>query len=72
MNFRVDPGRQAMILWSALHGMIQFKKLEKTILAEENHQSLYLEAVERFLERLRKRQYSGIYKASESFIIFSR
>ena len=46
----VDPRRQAIILWSTLHGMIQFKKLEKTILAKENHQSLYLEAVERFLD----------------------
>lgn len=46
----VDPRRQAIILWSTLHGMIQFKKLGKTILAKENHQSLYLEAVERFLD----------------------
>ena len=46
----VDPRRQAIILWSTLHGMIQFKKLENTILNKENHQSLYLEAVERFLD----------------------
>ena len=46
----VDPRRQAIILWSTLHGMIQFKKLENTILDKENHQSLYLEAVERFLD----------------------
>jgi AcrR family transcriptional regulator len=46
----VDPRRQAIILWSTLHGMIQFKKLGKTILAKENHQSLYSEAVERFLD----------------------
>jgi len=50
----VDPRRQAIILWSTLHGMIQFKKLEKTILAKENHQSLYLEAVERFLDGQRR------------------
>ena len=49
----VDPRRQAIILWSTLHGMIQFKKLENTILAKENHQSLYLEAVERFLDGVR-------------------
>jgi AcrR family transcriptional regulator len=49
----VDPRRQAIILWSTLHGMIQFKKLENTILDKENHQSLYLEAVERFLDGVR-------------------
>ena len=49
----VDPRRQAIILWSTLHGMIQFKKLENTILAKENHQFLYLEAVERFLDGVR-------------------
>ena len=46
----VDPRRQAIILWSTLHGMIQFKKLENTILSKESHHSLYLEAVERFLD----------------------
>jgi AcrR family transcriptional regulator len=49
----MDPRRQAIILWSTLHGMIQFKKLENTILAKETHQSLYLEAVERFLDGVR-------------------
>lgn len=49
-----DPRRQAVILWGTLHGILQFKKLEKTILARENHQSLYLEAVERFLEGQRR------------------
>jgi AcrR family transcriptional regulator len=49
----VDPRRQAIILWSAFHGMIQLKKLEKTILAKDNHQSLYSEAVARFLDGLR-------------------
>jgi len=49
----VDPGRQAIILWSACHGMIQLKKLEKTILPKDSHQSLYCDVVERFLEGLR-------------------
>ncbi|MDD5169474.1 MAG: TetR/AcrR family transcriptional regulator [Syntrophales bacterium] len=52
---KVDPRRQAFILWSAFHGMILLKKLEKTILAKENHQSLYSEAVDRFLDGLRIR-----------------
>jgi AcrR family transcriptional regulator len=54
----VDPRRQALILWSAFHGMIQLKKLERTILAKDNYQSLYLEAVERFLDGLCIRQAS--------------
>lgn len=49
----VDPGRQAIILWSACHGMIQLKKLENTILAHDSHQSLYCDVVERFLDGLR-------------------
>lgn len=51
---RADPRREAIIFWSAFHGMIQLKKLEKTILARESHQSLYHELVERFLDGLRK------------------
>jgi TetR/AcrR family transcriptional regulator len=50
-----DPRRQAIILWSTLHGIIQMKKLEKTILADINYQSLYAEAVEQFIDGLRKR-----------------
>ncbi len=57
----MDPRRQAIILWSTLHGMIQFKKLEKTILDKENHQSLYLEAVERFLDGQHKSQTAVIF-----------
>jgi AcrR family transcriptional regulator len=49
-----DPRRQAIIFWSAFHGMIQLKKLEKTILARDNHQSLYRELVERFLDGMRQ------------------
>jgi TetR/AcrR family transcriptional regulator len=49
----VDPRRQAIILWSAFNGMIQLKKLEKTILAADEYQSLYTEALDRFLDGLR-------------------
>ena len=49
----VDPRRQAIILWSAFHGMIQLKKLEKTILAKDEYQSLYMETLDRFLDGLR-------------------
>jgi TetR/AcrR family transcriptional regulator len=51
----VKPKRQAIILWGTLLGLIQFKKLEKTSLSNENHQSIYLEATEQFIDGLRKR-----------------
>jgi len=49
----VDPRRQAIILWSAFNGVIQLKKLEKTILAQDEYHSLYTEALDRFLDGLR-------------------
>lgn len=48
----VDPRHQAIILWSAFNGMIQLKKLQKTILAKDEYQSLYMEIVDRFLDGL--------------------
>jgi TetR/AcrR family transcriptional regulator len=48
----VDPRRQAIILWSAFNGMIQLKKLQKTILAKDEYQLLYMEIVDRFLDGL--------------------
>jgi len=55
----VDPRRQAIILWGTLHGMLHFKKLERTILADVDHESLYTEAVERFIDGLCLHQGSG-------------
>lgn len=50
----VDPKKQTVILWSTMYGLIQLKKLEKTVLAQEDHRALFLEAVEQFLEGLWK------------------
>lgn len=50
---KVDPRRQAIILWSTFNGVIQIKKLEKTILGKGEHHSLYMEALEHFLSGLR-------------------
>jgi hypothetical protein len=49
----VDPRRQAIILWSAFNGIIQLKKFKKTILAKNEYQSLYVEALDRYLDGLR-------------------
>ena len=55
-NFKeVDPRRQAIILWSAFNGVIQLKKLEKTILIKDEYKSLYAEMLDRFLDGLRLR-----------------
>ncbi|MDD3250084.1 MAG: hypothetical protein PHF23_06950 [Smithellaceae bacterium] len=35
------------------NGVIQIKKLEKTILGKDEHHSLYMEALEHFLSGLR-------------------
>lgn len=50
---KVDPRRQAIILWSTFNGVIQLKKLKKTILVKDEYQSLYQEALDRFLDGLR-------------------
>jgi AcrR family transcriptional regulator len=34
---KMDPEKHAVSLWAALHGLIHFKKLEKTMLATENY-----------------------------------
>jgi len=49
----VDPRRQAIILWSTFNGIIQLKKFKKTILAKNEYQSLYIEALDRYLDGLR-------------------
>jgi len=49
----VDPKRQAIILWGAFNGMIQLRKLQKTILARNEYHSLYSEIADRFLDGLR-------------------
>lgn len=50
----VDPRRQAIILWGVFNGVIQLKKLENTILSKDEYQSLYKEALDRFLDGLRR------------------
>ncbi|HPC87005.1 MAG TPA: TetR/AcrR family transcriptional regulator [Smithellaceae bacterium] len=50
---KVDPRRQAIILWATFNGMIQLKKLEKTILGKNEFRSLYFESLDHFLSGLR-------------------
>jgi len=50
----LDSRRQAIILWSAFNGIIHLKKTGKDHLVKNEYKSIYLEAVERFLDSLRK------------------
>ncbi len=52
----VDPRTQAIILWGTLHGMLHFRKLQRTILADVDHETVYMEAVEHFINGLRRPQ----------------
>ncbi len=36
-----DPRKYSIMFWGTLHGLIQFKKLEETVLEDERHEQLY-------------------------------
>jgi AcrR family transcriptional regulator len=48
--------REAAVLWATLHGLIQQRKIQATVLRGEDPVVLYEYAVERFIQALRKRQ----------------
>ena len=48
----VNPRRAAIALWGALHGLIQFKKLQDTILRDVNHQALIEDTIQAYLAGL--------------------
>lgn len=50
---KVNPRRSSIMLWGTQHGLIQFKKMETTLLQGENHKALYSFAVEQFIEGLK-------------------
>lgn len=52
----VDARRRAVTLWAAVHGLIQFKKFENTILMGENHAQMVTDAVDRLIDDLRTEQ----------------
>jgi hypothetical protein len=49
----VDPRRYALILWALLHGLIQFKKLQHTVLKGQNHQQMVGYAIDQFIGNLK-------------------
>ena len=37
------------MFWGTIHGLLQFKKLENTVLGNENHEQLYNYSVEKLI-----------------------
>jgi AcrR family transcriptional regulator len=52
---KVNTLKHALCLWGTLHGLIQFNKLEKTILRNEKYRDLISYAVDCFLDGVQKR-----------------
>ena len=48
----VDSRKFALAFWGALYGLIQFRKLENTVLTGEDHRAVFDYAVEQFIARL--------------------
>ncbi|MBP7736365.1 MAG: TetR/AcrR family transcriptional regulator [Spirochaetes bacterium] len=49
---KVNARRHTIWLWGMLHGLIQFRKMEKTILQKESYTSLVQYALENYLKTL--------------------
>jgi hypothetical protein len=43
---KTDPSKFAIAFWGMIHGLIQFRKLETTLLENQTHQRLYMYAVD--------------------------
>jgi TetR/AcrR family transcriptional regulator len=53
-DFRsVDPGKYATMFWAALYGLIQFKKLEQTVLEGHDHRSIFDYTVDQLIDGLK-------------------
>lgn len=47
---REDPKKFSFMFWGMIHGLIQFKKLESTLLENQNHYDLFLYSVEKLIQ----------------------
>jgi len=49
-RFRVvDVRRHALLFWVILHGLVPFRKMKDTLLADDSHAALYYFAVDNFI-----------------------
>ncbi len=49
-----QPGRFSIMFWGTLHGLLHFKKLEHTVLENENHRDLYRYSVNKLIDAIRR------------------
>lgn len=49
----MDADKVAVLFWGALHGMVQFKKLEATVLGGDSYRRIFSYAVDQFITGLR-------------------
>ena len=48
-----DPYKFSIMFWGTIHGLLQFKKLEKTVLGNENHEQLYHYSVKKLISSIK-------------------
>jgi len=48
-----DPEKFSIMFWGTLHGLIHFKKFERTILGNESHKQLYDYSVQKLVHSLK-------------------
>jgi len=48
-----EPHKFSIMFWGNIHGLLQFKKLEKTALENENHEELYHYSVKKLIASLK-------------------
>ncbi|MGD8257257.1 MAG: TetR/AcrR family transcriptional regulator [Desulfobacterales bacterium] len=53
---KVDPRRSSLTLWATMHGLIQFKKLQNTLLQNDSHQQMVEFAIHQFIENLKSQR----------------
>jgi AcrR family transcriptional regulator len=49
---KVHTRRISIMLWGTMHGLIQFKKMENTVLQGEDHATVYKDSVEHMIQSL--------------------
>ena len=47
-----DPAKFTLMFWGTLHGLLQFKKLESTILGNQDHTEVYFYSVEQLIRSI--------------------
>lgn len=50
---KVDPVKHAVVLWGSLHGLIHFKKMEETMLQNENYRDYVKYMLDNYLYNLK-------------------